>query len=536
MSDEQPFQTEAITAAALTLPYVRFVRQVVSGPGSLPQFAAMMQANEVKLKAAAWFQSESDLKSVAMPANQPLTFAMDSKYDAFKMSSTAAAAGVETAYAGMAAYRFKIPADAISGSKYIRALSINVGADKFAYSGVKIAVHATNTATPSTDWAMLRSGGFGGTVDTNKAFATYDADPEVYGVLTGHVANVVDATNQASTLSFDLSGLGNTNYAYLWVYVSMFNYTDYRANRPYWVEGAGIVNGATNVVTFASTVTEDANTAWDGEYVAEGRHNYVSGGTIYGWRDASYTIKLEAPVLQSGQYRYIDRTSQLLLGFPHGSSTDCTTTQSYNDSTIGEDQQGTGSNNTGVGSGSVGIVSATELKGHALARHFRLPHGASVTSLRFAGSSANVLDLSSKTASIIMNVWCSDTANSDMTFGSFVAYALNRRLNHCYNTETDNSVLEQDTLLSPTIFYGASTAKLRVQYGASGSTPLDFTNIGQFTLRNKAYTSSTWFPIASLGSGGVKIIVITLAPGNYWGTVGAATYASFTPGISIYLK
>jgi len=500
-----------MSSVTLTLPYVRFVRQVQSGPGSLPQFAAMMQSNYVKLQAATWVQSDADLQSVAMPANQPLTFAMDGKFDAFKMSSTVSASGVETAYAGMAAYRFTIPADATTNHKYIRALSINVGADKFAYSGIKVAVHASNTATPSTDWAMLRAGGYGTTVDTNRAFATYDANPEVYGVLTGHVANVVDATNQASTLIFDLSGLGNTDYTYLWVYVSMFDYTDYRANRPYWVEGSGIVNGATNVVTFASAVTEDASTAWNGWVTAEGRWQTTETGSLAA-HDACWQLKVD-PV---GPYT----SRQVASGFPMVSSTGFTVTRT--DGSTGFE---------------VGFDSSEVCSGGYLIRYLPVATGKTLTKLRFSG--ATPLSMSGKTFAMNMNVW-----SAVLPFPTSVTTTTDWWL--ACDLKTDETGLYQADL-----FHGSSVNVVRrvwkANTGANPNPPPTYlpdysyfpavamTLAGRFTLKEANYTSDSEYTV-SIAGGGTVMVLVTLNPVDYWGSIGAATKATFTPGTYIYLK
>jgi hypothetical protein len=469
-----------------------------------------MDENFIKLKTAAWVPSSALPSDVAMPANTPLTFTLNDKYDAFKMSSTTSASGVETAYAGMAAYRLTIPADAISGHKYIKGLTVTLGADKFAYSGIKVAVHASNTATPSTDWSMLRAGGYGTNVDASKEFATYDDDPEVSGVLDAPEASVASATNKAQSFVFDLSAI-NADYAYLWIYISMYNYTDYRANRPYWVEGAGIVNGATAVVEFESSVTADASTAWNGWVTAEGKWQTIETGTLAA-HDACWQLKVD-PV---GPYT----SRQVASGFPMVSSTGFTVTRT--------------DGSTGF---TVGFDASEVCSGGYLMRYVPVMSGKTLTKLRFSG--ATPLSMADKTFAMNMNIWA-----AVLPFPTALDTNLDWWL--ACDLKTDTTGLYQADL-----FHGLSVSVVRRVWksntGPNPSPPPAYSPsysyfaavtmalAGRFNLKEANYTSDTEFTV-SIPGGGTVMVLVTLNPVDYWGSIGAATKATFTPGTYLYLK
>lgn len=256
-------------AITLNLPYVRFVRQVTTGPGANPQFVALMEEGLAKLKTVAWQEALNDPATVAMPTNDPVNFVPNDKYDVYKASKTVAGSGVQSCNLGMVAYRFKIPSDAVNNDNFVKEVTATLGADKFAYSGIKAAVVLSQFSAPPTDWDLLTKGGFSSVVDTTNKFATYDATPEVYGVLNSRAqASVADATNKAESFTFDLSAI-SISYPYLYLVLTMFDYTDYRANRPYWIEGSGIINGDSVSVTFTSDVIADPSTKiWYGMTLA----------------------------------------------------------------------------------------------------------------------------------------------------------------------------------------------------------------------------------------------------------------------------
>ena len=456
----------------------------------------MMDENYIKLQTAPWVPAAAFANDVAMPANTPLTFALNDKYDAFKMSSTTSGSGIETAYAGMAAYRLKIPDDAISGSHYIKGLTVTLGADKFAYSGIKVAVHATDDTTPATSWEILRTGAIGSTVDTSKEFATYDADPEVSGVLDAPEASVSSATNKAQSFVFDLSAIAD-NYAYLWIYISMYNYTDYRANRPYWVEGSGIINGATAVVEFDASVTADASVAWDGRVTAEG--SVVT--TFPTEADACWGLTVDPVANYSAR--------QTACGFPKTSSTGLTLARA--------------DGATGI---TVGFDTGPVCKGGHLIRYLPAMTGKTFSKLSFSGS--NVLPMIGKTFAMNMNIW-----TAILPFPTDTDTTLDRWLN-C-ELLPDATGLYQAELFLGTSVSVQRRSKISNTPTYEGFAAVAMTLSGRFTLKEANYTSSSEFDV-SISGGGAVMVLITLNPVDYWGTIGTATKATFAPGTYIYLK
>lgn len=477
-------------ATSLKLPYVRFVRQVTTSSGANPQFVAMMEEGLAALKAAAWRPAAASLASVAMPANDPLNFAPDDKYDAYKASKTTAASGVQTCNLGMAAYRYKIPADAISGSHYVQSVVATVGADKFAYSGVKVAFILSDATTPPVSWTLLRSGGLGTTPDATGEFATYDADPEVYGVLNSRdQASVSTATNKAEEFTFDLSSVA-ANYAYLYVIVSMYDYTDYRANRPYWVEGCGVVNGESLEVTLEGTVTADADTTWDGWTGAVGMY-YIYGASPYHFEHCIQT-KMVIGALDP---------LQIMAAFP----------------LVGSPTNAYFGGETGC---SVGVDTGGTVLGATIVRYLAIGGTDSFRRLRF--SNAAFLPLAGKTVRMRMVVWAGADTTAD-------------------GRTTRAQVLADATgILQPALFVGsASSATVANQFWAANPatarTAWSMTKIAQYDLQDADYTDDDTFSLSLTGVG-VRVILVTFAPITYWGTVGEDTKTTLTPGTRLYFS
>lgn len=476
-------------ATSLKLPYVRFVRQVTTSSGANPQFVAMMEEGLAALKAAAWRPAAASLDSVAMPANDPLNFAPDDKYDAYKASKTTAASGVQTCNLGMAAYRYKIPADAISGSHYVQSVVATVGADKFAYSGVKVAFILSDATTPPVSWTLLRSGGLGTTPDATGEFATYDADPEVYGVLNSRdQASVSTATNKAEEFTFDLSSVA-ANYAYLYVVVSMYDYTDYRANRPYWVEGCGVINGESLEVTLEGTVTADADTTWDGWVGAVGLRS-VFGGT---YTDYGFQTQMVLAAVDPWQ---------IMAAFPR----------------VGVVTNTAFAGGTGC---SVGVDTGGTVLGASIVRY--LPIGGTDSFRRLRFSNAAFLPLAGKTVRMRMVVW----AGVDTTADGFATRA--------------QAVLTDETgILQPALYLG-SASSATISNNWLGTNPVtartawSMTKIAQYDLQDSDYTDADTFSLSLTGAG-VRVILVTFAPIAYWGVVGAGTKTTLTPGTLLYFS
>lgn len=258
----------------LNLPYKRFVAQVSTGaPRSKSTFLSLMTENLEALKACPW--REATDVPVAL-ADHDFTKAshFSDACDAFKMTGNYdSTAMTEVAYAGMAAYRFKIPASAlVSGSEVaISSVSLPISRDRFLKGGVRIAWELTSRATPSTSWDTVRGG-------ESPAASAYLSNPAAY--LTA--AKPTDGTK-----AVDLSGVDSGNpSAYLWIYVTLEDYTDWwdkytsSEARQYAIEGSAMLVGGSASFTFDGAVTPDA----------EGTVTLLSGGSSPTWLQPLPTV------------------------------------------------------------------------------------------------------------------------------------------------------------------------------------------------------------------------------------------------------
>ena len=111
----------------LKLPFKRWVARVSTGvPRSKATYLALMAENLESLKACPW--SESAEVQVAL-ADHDFTKAshLDDSYDAYKMTGNYdSTAMTEIAYAGMAAYRYKLPTDATTRAVALSSVSLTV--------------------------------------------------------------------------------------------------------------------------------------------------------------------------------------------------------------------------------------------------------------------------------------------------------------------------------------------------------------------------------------------------------------------------
>ena len=155
----------------------------------------------------------------------------------------------EIAYAGMAAYRFTVPASAVSGSVPITSVELPIARDRFEKSGVHLAVALSNSATPTSDWAVVRGAGE----------LAASSQLEQMGK-----ANLMAGTPGDGVVTIDLSKVSGGNpAAYLWVYVTLEDYTarwtmyNAKEKRLYAVEGSAALVGGSAEVTFGGDVAAD---------------------------------------------------------------------------------------------------------------------------------------------------------------------------------------------------------------------------------------------------------------------------------------
>jgi hypothetical protein len=170
-------------------------------------------------------------------------------------------------------------------------------------------------------------------------------------------------------------------------------------------------------------------------------------------------------------------------------------------------------------------------------RYIPVVSGKTLTKLRFSG--ATPLSMSGKTFAMNMNVW-----SAVLPFPTSVTTTTDWWL--ACDLKTDETGLYQADL-----FHGSSVNVVRrVWKGNTGANPspppaylpdysyfsaVAMTLAGRFTLKETNYTSDSEFTV-SIAGGGTVMVLVTLNPVDYWGSIGAATKATFTPGTYIYLK
>ncbi len=239
-----------MSTTTLKLPFKRFVAQVSSAPArSKSSYLALMAENLEALTKCPW--REAAVVPVSLTGHDfTASTQFSDAYDAFKLTGNYDnQAMTEIAYAGMAAYRFTVPASAISGSVAVESVSLPISRDRFEKSGVHLAVALSDSATPSTDWATVRGSG---ALAASSQLAQMSA------------ANLMAGAPDEGTVTIDLSGVSSGNpSAYLWVYVTLEDYTDHwtmynaKEKRLYAVEGSAMLAGDGAEVTFDGTVMAD---------------------------------------------------------------------------------------------------------------------------------------------------------------------------------------------------------------------------------------------------------------------------------------
>ena len=241
-------------STTLNLPFKRFVAQVSSAPArSKSSYIALMNENLERLKSCPWREA-SDVSASLSGHDFTAHTQFSDAYDAYKLTGNYETVNMtEIAYAGMAAYRFKIPVSATSGGVRVTSVSLPVSRDRFLKNGMHLAAVLSASAEPSADWDTVR--GSGATAASS--------------VLAQSAATLMEGSAGATTVTIDLSGVSSGNPAeYLWVYVTLEDYTDrwemYNAKekRLYAIEGSAMIAGRGSSVTFDGSVTADVADAY----------------------------------------------------------------------------------------------------------------------------------------------------------------------------------------------------------------------------------------------------------------------------------
>lgn len=235
----------------LQIPYKRFVAQVSTGaPRIKSSYVALMEENLTALQSCPWREA-GDVPVSLVPHDFTLGTFFSDAYDAFKMTGNYnSAKNTEVGYAGMAAYRFEVPASALGETEVaLSALSLPISRDKFLLGGVHVGVAMSSDDQPSTDWSVIRGSGEFAKSGLSQADVPY--------LLAGDVGS--------ETIVVDLSGVSTNPQPYLWVYLTLEDYTDYwtmydkREQRLYAIEGSAMLVGGSSSVTFAGDVELDGD-------------------------------------------------------------------------------------------------------------------------------------------------------------------------------------------------------------------------------------------------------------------------------------
>lgn len=240
-----------MSATTLNLPYTRFVAQVSTAPArSKSTYLALMEENLAALQKCPWKEA-ADVPAALADHDFTASTHLSSAYDAFKMTGNYSASTMtEIAYAGMAAYRFKIPDSALaSGSEVaLSSITLPVSRDRYLKSGLRVVAVLSDSATPSADWDVVR--GSGGIL--------------LSAQLPQSAAYLLAGAPGKDTLEIDLSSVDSGNpSAYLWIYLTLEDYTEHwdmysaKEQRLYAVEGSAMLVGGSAEFTFAGEVAPD---------------------------------------------------------------------------------------------------------------------------------------------------------------------------------------------------------------------------------------------------------------------------------------
>lgn len=233
------------------LRFTRFNRQVRTEPmGMLSTPAAAAHAAWL-LERAEWVQG--DVQQATMPARRAKLSdgAASLAYDAYKyVGDYDQDTGRQRAYAGMAAYRFQVPADALAATAAdVVSIAAMIHVDRWLVDGVRLAVYLSDDPVPSADWGTLRQGD-----------AYSDALlPMLY---TAEDERIVIDKSSLEQIALPAS---SESKKYLYLIVSLEDYTTTGGtyatgadpDRSFWIEGAALIEGESASVEFSRSVTAD---------------------------------------------------------------------------------------------------------------------------------------------------------------------------------------------------------------------------------------------------------------------------------------
>lgn len=251
----------------MKLPYTRYIKQITTDTVPNTQWLALQSRAFELLKVAPWVRTDVD--DSEFPLNDPLTFKLSEKYDAFKASTAQSGSGKQSCSMGCAVYLFKVPSDAITNSKFWTSLSLMISADKFCVSGLRIvtALMGTPGGSPSYEqiWDGILAQWPNPTLPAPQFVSATNTDEKgSYGLLAARENLITSSSNKATTYTLSLPDF-QTPANYIAVLIGLQDYTTIRVDstgkqtREYWIEGSGNISGIMADFTFTSTVTPDAS-------------------------------------------------------------------------------------------------------------------------------------------------------------------------------------------------------------------------------------------------------------------------------------
>ena len=279
----------------MKLDYVRFVKQVSNGAARTKySYQAMQQDLLSDLKTASWKHATCPNNTVSTVVNKvtetdkvidesgavvrqsSFTSFLRDQFDAFKQGGDADKDSDSfCGYAGLVAYRFKLP-DGYSSN--IEQLSMRFAAARYLRSGLRVAVVISSESRPSEDWATIRGENPGAVVTDS---TPSDAEGVASWGFLGQpdVNTLLESQAREGLLTFsaaDYPAIGTSDrHAYVWVYVSLEDYTDrwvlYNATTPryYSIEGSATLVGSSFEATFAGDVTPQSIKWYDSLYITQ---------------------------------------------------------------------------------------------------------------------------------------------------------------------------------------------------------------------------------------------------------------------------
>jgi hypothetical protein len=255
------------------LPFVRYTRQVATDPMALLSTNVAAATAAQLLQAAPWVEQSENSTTFPARAAMLTDGTPTAAFDAYKYCGDYAS-GNQIAHAGAVAYRFAVPADALTGPTDVTSIALPIYVDRWLVDGIRIAAYLSDSPAPPADWTTIREGDI---YDDAVLPMTY-TDPE--GL------RIVIEKNGTTTLTW-AGSTASKQYIYV-----MLTLEDYTTTRGFWIEGAALIQGSEAVTTFAAAVDADvsdelgyatpiATANWCGAYI-----QFPSAGQVSPYDDS----------------------------------------------------------------------------------------------------------------------------------------------------------------------------------------------------------------------------------------------------------